>query len=346
MSDHKPTRLEQMDYLRGLAALGIMCYHYGWWWLDIHFDSSEFLGLIGIYGVSIFYVLSGFTLQWVYGSRIVDHSDWKQFFRKRFFRIYPLFLAATILTLLISKNWPDWRTVLYNVTGVFGFVAWDRSIAAGGWSIGNELVFYILFPLMIIRNAGVNKLTSLLYLVTTLVFVCFAWSIIHDNVPIVDQWRGYSHPLNQLWFFFSGVLLCHFLSKYTVSPRWGYAIIAAAFLVLVFYPAQGDQSVIISGWNRMALSMVVLILVMAFYWIRPFTNQILHRALSWLGACSYSIYLLHPIVYKIIKVGNERVMSHWVHVPNWFWMGISFGVTFIVSHWVYHKVERYFMRKA
>ncbi|MFM7814718.1 MAG: acyltransferase family protein, partial [Flavobacteriales bacterium] len=187
MSDQKPTRLDQMDYLRGLAALGIMCYHYGWWWLGIHFESDDFLGVIGIYGVSVFYVLSGFTLQWVYGSRIKVDSDWKLFFRKRFFRIYPLFVLVTILTLATSKIWPDWRTMLYNFTGVFGFFAWDRSIAAGGWSIGNELVFYALFPLLIVRSARVQWTMALFFLITTGVHIYFAFDVLQAELPIVEQ---------------------------------------------------------------------------------------------------------------------------------------------------------------
>ena len=346
MSDHKPTRLDQMDYLRGLAALGIMCYHYSWWWYDIHFESNDFLGVVGIYGVSVFYVLSGFTLQWVYGQRIKVDSDWKLFFRKRFFRIYPLFILVTLLTLATSKIWPDWRTIVYNFTGVFGFFAWDRSIAAGGWSIGNELVFYALFPLLIIRTPRLTWKVLVLFTAVAVLHIYFAFGVMQSDLPIVQQWRGYSSPLNQLWFFFAGILLCNLLQGRVMKSVWGYVSIILVFACLIFYPAYGDQAHIVQGWQRIAFSLLMLLLVAAFYWIKPITISWLHRSLSWLGACSYSIYLIHPIVYKVIKIGNDHVISSVVALPVWFLLCTSVITTGLLAHFVYHRLEKYFMRLA
>lgn len=346
MSDLKPTRLDQMDYLRGLAALGIMCYHYGWWWFDIHFESNDFLGVVGIYGVSVFYVLSGFTLQWVYGQRIQVDADWKIFYRKRFFRIFPLFIVVTLLTLAISKVWPDWRTIVYNLTGVFGFFAWDRSIAAGGWSIGNELVFYALFPLMIIRGPRWTWIGLLLFMAVAGLHIYFAFGVMQSDLPIVNQWRGYSSPLNQLWFFFAGILLCHFLQGRVVKPIWGHVSMLLVFACLIVYPAFGDQAHLVQGWHRIVLSLLMLLLVAASYWIQPLRYSVIHRSLSWLGACSYSIYLIHPIVYKVIKVGNERVVASFVILPIWLLLFISVIATGLLAHVVYHRLEKYFMRMA
>lgn len=58
-------RLHNLDYLRGLAASGIMIYHYSMW-TNGHADIDSFICRVGVYGVSIFYVLSGLTLFVVY----------------------------------------------------------------------------------------------------------------------------------------------------------------------------------------------------------------------------------------------------------------------------------------
>ncbi len=50
-------RLYNLDYLRGLAAFGIMVYHYMKYTFGT-FTADSFMGKIGIYGVSVFYVLS------------------------------------------------------------------------------------------------------------------------------------------------------------------------------------------------------------------------------------------------------------------------------------------------
>lgn len=61
-------RIDSLDYLRGIMALLIMLYHY-YSWIYSGFDSSEFMGRIGVYGVSIFYILSGLTLYVAYKEK-------------------------------------------------------------------------------------------------------------------------------------------------------------------------------------------------------------------------------------------------------------------------------------
>jgi len=58
-------RLNSLDYLRGIAAFGIMIYHYSSWTFG-RFHADNFMGRVGVYGVAIFYVLSGLTLFHVY----------------------------------------------------------------------------------------------------------------------------------------------------------------------------------------------------------------------------------------------------------------------------------------
>ena len=62
-------RLYNLDYLRGLVTFGIMIYHYLSWTLG-KFTADTFMGRVGIYGVSIFYVLSGLTLYYVYYDKM------------------------------------------------------------------------------------------------------------------------------------------------------------------------------------------------------------------------------------------------------------------------------------
>ena len=75
-------RFYNLDYLRGLAAFGIMVYHYRFW-LTGEFSSDSFMGRVGLYGVSIFYVLSGLTLFLVYYEKMhFSKEAVLQFFKK------------------------------------------------------------------------------------------------------------------------------------------------------------------------------------------------------------------------------------------------------------------------
>ncbi len=69
MGEKINNRLHNLDYLRGLAAFGIMIYHYCSWEFG-DFTSDTIMERIGIYGVAIFYVLSGLTLFHVYFEKL------------------------------------------------------------------------------------------------------------------------------------------------------------------------------------------------------------------------------------------------------------------------------------
>ena len=158
-------RLHNLDYLRGLAAFGILTYHLFSWGFGLdNYNSSTILGRIGVYGVSIFYILSGLTLFYVYYDRMYPTmNEIISFVKKRIYRIFPLLWLVTILSIIGSNKWPNVFDLFLNLTGLFGFVKWDTTFATGIWSIGNELVFYSVFPLFIFwTNSSFKGRSSIL----------------------------------------------------------------------------------------------------------------------------------------------------------------------------------------
>ncbi len=63
-------RIESLDWLRGLMAIAIMFYHLTSWHIT-PLDSSSVLGRLGIYGVSVFFILSGLSMAVVYSNFIL-----------------------------------------------------------------------------------------------------------------------------------------------------------------------------------------------------------------------------------------------------------------------------------
>ena len=144
-------RIESLDWLRGLMAIAIMFYHLTYWHI-FPLDSSYFLGRLGIYGVSVFFVLSGLSMAIVYSNFIVDKQTAAVFFIRRIFRIWPLlWICVAIVTIpsLLKGNEASIMQVLLNITTLFGFVSPSSYINTGAWSIGNEMVYYALTPILI-----------------------------------------------------------------------------------------------------------------------------------------------------------------------------------------------------
>jgi peptidoglycan/LPS O-acetylase OafA/YrhL len=70
-------RFEPLDWLRGLLALSITVYHLTCCALQPP-DASTFLGRLGIYGVSMFFVLSGLSMAAAYATFIGDGRSWAE----------------------------------------------------------------------------------------------------------------------------------------------------------------------------------------------------------------------------------------------------------------------------
>ena len=82
-------RLHGLDCLRGISALGVMVFHYASFYAGWPFAPS-LLDKIGLYPVSVFYILSGLSLAIAYQDRLVRATDVLAFSVKRLFRIVPL----------------------------------------------------------------------------------------------------------------------------------------------------------------------------------------------------------------------------------------------------------------
>jgi len=145
-------RIGSLDWQRGLLAFSIMAYHLTGWELR-QLDASSLLGRLGIYGVSMFFVLSGLSIALVYNRYIQGLKSSLKFLVRRVFRIWPLlWLAIAFATgsAMLAGRPPYWWSILVNLTTAFGFVDPAAYMNVGAWSIGNEMVYYALTPLIIL----------------------------------------------------------------------------------------------------------------------------------------------------------------------------------------------------
>lgn len=340
----KTRRLHNLDYLRGIAALGIMIFHYASW-LYGRFEADTFLGRVGIYGVSIFYILSGLTLYYVYFQRIqADRNSIADFFIKRVFRIFPLLWLVIIATVLMSPERPDVSTFILNITGLFGFVKWDAYIGVGVWSIGNELVFYVFFPVFVFTAKRSRSLLILLSIMVFSIYLYFAFSIIDRQQDLFDQWHYYVNPLNQVFLFFCGFCIGHFLFRLDLPATISVALIGIGLVIFIFYPAGVNPVNLVTGVSRIVFTICCVLICVGFYKITIGVPNVLDKVLAFLGEASYSIYLLHPIVYRVVGVPISVANKHLFPVPGFARMILSMFLTFIASYVVYTFFEKYFMR--
>jgi peptidoglycan/LPS O-acetylase OafA/YrhL len=336
-------RLSNLDYLRGLAALGIMIYHYVTWTYG-NFDSGSFLERVGTYGVSLFYVLSGLTLFHVYSDKIsFAKKDLLGFARKRFFRIFPLLWLVTITAIVLSKQFPDPFKLFLNLSGLFGFVQWDAYFSPGVWSIGNELVFYFFFPFFIVLSRKNIPAMILLSLAVFSIYVYFGFFRLDPKARLSEQWVVYINPLNQLFLFLGGIIIGLVSRKTGKNNSISLIIICISLLLVILYPAAGDAIALVSGWNRLIFTLACFMICFGFFKLELKLPSFLHFPLSFLGEASYSVYLLHPIVLSVTSIFFKILERQGFNAGSMWKLIFSALMTLGSSAVVYLYFEKYFM---
>ena len=342
-------RIHNLDYLRGLAAFGIMVYHYFSSTLG-KFESKDIFGRIGVYGVSIFYILSGLTLYLVYKDRMdFSFKDISNFFIKRFFRIFPLMWLSVFLTIIIVlKDIPDSYDLILNLTGLFGFINWDKYFAVGLWSIGNELVFYSFFIpfLFLLINRKILFFVTCLFVFT--LYIYFAFDILaYENsadFTIVNMWYYYINPLNQLFLFLSGILIGYLFKEKKENNKLNIVLLFTGILIFVSYPENGNTINLVSEYSRLIFSLACVLICYCFYKVNFNLPEKLHNSLVFLGTISYSLYLLHPIVFHLVRFGTDYISAHFFTIPFYILIILSMLLTIFISYYFFKYFETYFIK--
>lgn len=177
-------RVHTIDYLRGLMALSILFYHLVGWTISVP-QSESILGKLGIYGVSAFYIVSGMSMYLSYKNTQWSFKSSASFFVRRFVRLAPVYWIAMLIGLtyafvLNPLTKVDWPIYMQNFVLIFGFIDPTKYVVTGGWSIGNEVVFYLFFPAIILslRNKfAFLIINSLFFLFVYLFLLYFDYSI-------------------------------------------------------------------------------------------------------------------------------------------------------------------------
>ncbi|MEN3349021.1 MAG: hypothetical protein V7632_2656 [Bradyrhizobium sp.] len=291
------TRNQSLDLLRGIAILMVVASHCA------NHATSFIPGLLGFtydygqLGVQLFFIVSGYTMMLTYGAR-TDLAAAGSFYLRRVFRIVPLFWIAIVFYLVITrgegiKQWaPDGLGVsdvvlTFLFLHLFSLTAFN-SVVPGGWSIGVEMQFYLLFPLVIrlfrqpngpVACYGLIALTSVaasvlakLYLVPQL-----AASLPPQQAHLAEGFY-YCWLPRQAICFGLGLLLYDIIERGS-RPRLGALLLAGACLT--------------SAWG----AQVALLGAMACVMLR---GNAANSVLGLLGRHSYAIYLVHfPVVPAI-----------------------------------------------
>jgi exopolysaccharide production protein ExoZ len=288
--------IETVDAARGLLAIGVMTYHV------LGYEHLIALEQIGYYAVHAFFVISGFSLYYTYRDRMTDSVAVRSYLIRRFFRLGPLYILLLVINGIVSRVLPSPLRLASNVSLLFGFAnPGTSSLVTGGWSIGIEMVFYLLLPVILAVAGGSLRRMAIVAAVVSLLQILFVNSVLGGFAEMSGEaWSAYVQPLSFAGYFVAGCLLAEVFRRAPAlkgSPvAWG--VCAVAIVPFFFSPTTPIE--MLTGWIGLGLSLAVCLFVAGAVWLPEPRVALLATVARWLGAVSYAVYLLHPIVYQMV----------------------------------------------
>ena len=311
-------RLAYVDGLRGVAAAMVVAYHMinaaHRTYPETIPDWLLRIGSFGRYGVDIFFVLSGFVIAlsltkaqplWSYAGR---------FILRRSIRLDPPYWVAialeTGIIALIAAADPSYHVPIPSVQQVGAHLIYAQDLLGLGniapvfWSLCYEVQFYLISIFCVVallkcshRTISTPRLMQAAN--ATLWLTCLASAVLYitavpDILPglFVDRWFQFS---------LGAILLLA-----TLGSRNAYAIAALASVIFVTAVTGSSNE------YRMMSTLATLATVGIMAWAmrsRRIRSILSLPSVQFLGATSYSLYLVHTIIGERVVVAAGRAIE-------------------------------------
>ncbi len=367
-------RFPVLDALRAVGALAVLTTHVGFYagQYEGHGTWGSFLARLDV-GVALFFVLSGFLLSRPYLARAalgLPHPATGHYLWKRFLRIFPVYVVAVVLALVLLEENAGLGVRDWLVTLVLGNTFVDPLPPAGlsqMWSLGVEATFYLVLPLLMLaatgRGAGLRP-RRVLVVLGAMTLVSGWWHL--DGAGQVDGWTDGPAlqwlPAYLAWFAVGIALaLAHVVQETDRPSRVAARVLAlgrepgvcwtlvAALMLAATTPLAGPtvlepptpgESLTKSLLYAAVGGLVVLSGLAADPGSR-FARVLGSAPARHLGLTSYSLFCLHLLLLDLIApaLGFELFQGHFW--PLWL---VTVAASLAAAEVAYRLVERPAMR--
>jgi exopolysaccharide production protein ExoZ len=313
--------LRSIQVLRAVAAIGVLTLHAATEKIThVGGEPGPFRNfLLGAAGVDLFFVISGFVM--VYSSQsLFGRADGPaRFFLRRLARIGPLYWAVTVAIILYiyAVHGATLWAIYTPGSLVASFLFWPYPRVDGyafpvhllGWTLNYEMFFYGVFAFAILlpRRAAVAT-------------VCVAFAV------LVAIGRYHTLPLPFLFWansiileFCYGMLIAALYREGVRLPpaaAWALGIAAVAGYAAAATP-NGEWRILF--WGLPGAALVASCALASHTW-RP---GLAGRFFGLLGDASYSLYLVHPLTFPLVRWTIGR-----------FFVGTDLGWVYAAIAWI------------
>ncbi|GGO16069.1 hypothetical protein GCM10010116_32350 [Microbispora rosea subsp. aerata] len=352
-----PTRLAWLDALRGIAAPAVALHHSAWTFIPAVWAEADRRVDVGTWGVFVFFLVSGYIIP----ASLERRGDLRAFWIGRAFRLLPLLLAALALALLLAHagvfetspgldRRPAPLVALANLTMLQELLG-VPSVINVMWTLSYEMAFYLMTAgLFAVRQAHRPAPIAVVLAVAAVPLgLLMPYATINGGAGLAAAILGVAVVLAVVVTVAAngrlrtaaaviggllGLALVIFGSR--IGAGQGLVVAATMFAGTAVWRA--EQGTLRPVWAAAALVTVlvcgvlvarepawaaaVLLAAGVFALAFALRRRSFPRWLAYLGMISFSLYLLHPLLLRI--------------VPN---LPVFFLVLLVLGHVAYRLVE-------
>jgi peptidoglycan/LPS O-acetylase OafA/YrhL len=320
-------REELIDVLRGLAIILVLMLHFQLSYPLVFSDSLSLNFIMnGNYGVTIFFVISGYLISSNALKRYGDLSqiNMKHFYFLRCARILPpLVLALIVISLFYALDFKSftnsvykegidnpslgltifsvltfWHNVMMDYYGYFNYAV---NIY---WSLSVEEFFYLIFPLSCLL---LRKTKLIIFMLVSIVLIAPIYRYINRKDEIIFMY-SYLACFDSIAVGILVALVKNHVKSLQQKNHFrllGFALMAYVYFILGIH---GFEAI---GFSLMSLGTGLVILSSDR---EHFKSNIVTKIIAFFGSISYELYLFHIIILGLMR--NVIVPKSLSGLPN------------------------------
>ena len=299
MSENTRDRIVFLDYMRVFAFISVLIGHKFEPEMAAMLSASADHALLntiatflynicygGAAGVIVFFITSGYII-----THVLQTESSPDFLIKRLFRIYPLYIAAVIIEALTYYPFTgtietSLKILIPRMLLIGDFFETPYALGGVEWTLRVELVFYLFMALL--KATGILGRTTwlpLALLAVTLTLYAL------PEFPAADQWL---HGYFTLYAPFLFIGICLYLLQTKKSP----AYLCLPVIITITALFIKNLAILHPAWSVFNFAIpAVLIFISAWLGRKHLPDS---RVLRLLSNMTYSIYLFHNWLWKII----------------------------------------------
>lgn len=290
----RKSRVLLIDYVKGIAILGIVLFHL----IHDYMDSPAIISKLSIFagsGIHLFNLCSGFGLALSYLYKPVG---WKEFFVKRFAKIYiPYAMAITLYFVFSVVTFNGESAIASYLSHIFLYKMFfsEHMISFGGhfWYISTIIQFYASFLLlMAVKRRIGSKNLFLCSCAVSLFWMAFTSLLGKADVRI---WNNFF--LQYLWEYGLGIYLADLYAQNKIDLRKKIPLVPVLIITVIsgaIFAVTGLKGGVLKNFNDIFAFASISGVYFLIYKTKIFTSIMVS-----ISKFSYEFYLLHILVFDI-----------------------------------------------